>query len=198
MSLLFETIACVDGQLKNLKWHQKRLDKSYKALFNSISEINLEEIEVPKQARTGLWKCRVTYNQQDKLIAFNPYVRSKIQLLKIVESNLSYQLKFDDREEINRLFYKRGKADDILIVKDGFVTDSSKANALFFDGKKWVTPEVPLLPGTMRAQLLYSGKIKAKPISKTDLATYEKIMLVNAMNPFDDSKALKLPDAILN
>lgn len=198
MCLLFETIACVDGHLQNLKWHQNRVDKSYKTLFNCSPEIKLKEIVVPEHAKSGLWKCRVTYDLENKNIAFNPYAHSNINVLKIVESDLSYPLKFEDREDIHRLFDKKGKADDILIIKDGVVTDSSKANVLLFDGTKWFTPEQPLLPGTMRAKLLEMGIIKAKPIKKSDLAHYEKIMLVNAMNPFDDSRALKLPDALVN
>ena len=115
-----------------------------------------------------------------------------------MESGISYALKFVDRTEIYELIKKRGIADDILIIKDDLITDSSKANVMLFDGNEWFTPEQPLLPGTMRAQLLEEGKIKAKPIYKTDLAQYQKIMLVSAMNPFDELRALKLPEAILD
>lgn len=198
MCHLFESIACVDGQLQNLKWHQQRLERSYKALFHSKSEIDLFKITVPEYAKRGLWKCRLTFDESTNTLDFEPYIRQKIKTLQLVESGISYALKFVDRTEIYELIKKRGIADDILIIKDDLITDSSKANVLLFDGNGWFTPELPLLQGTMRAQLIETGKVKAKPIAKTDLAFYNKIMLVNAMNPFDETRALQLPDAVLN
>ena len=198
MSLLFETIACIDGRLQSLKWHQARLNRSFTSLYKATPEIVLEDIQVPEFANAGLWKCRVTFDSSHYTINFEPYTRLKIQTLKLIESGISYSFKFSDRTEILELFQKRGNADDILIIKDGMVMDSSKANVMLFDGNEWFTPEQPLLPGTMRAQLLEEGKIKAKPIYKTDLAQYQKIMLVSAMNPFDELRALKLPEAILD
>lgn len=197
MSLLFETIACIDGRLQNLEWHQARLNRSYKALFGNPSNILLKDIlTLPDQAQSGLWKCRVTYDTLLRKVEFEPYIRTKINTLKLVNSDLSYAYKFEDRKAIHTLFQQRGEADDIVIVKDGFITDSSKANILLFDGENWYTPDKPLLPGTMRAYLLDESKIKAKPILKSDLAFYHKIMLISAFSPFDESRALALPQAI--
>jgi 4-amino-4-deoxychorismate lyase len=44
--------------------------------------------------------------------------------------------------------------DDIIIVRNGFVTDASYANLIFRKGDEWFTPATFLLAGTMRAFLL--------------------------------------------
>ena len=89
-----------------------------------------------------------------------------------------------DRKEIDKLFEKRGKADDILIVKNGFITDTSIANIAFFDGKKWFTPKTCLLRGTTRERLLKEKKIFEKDIRVEDIKRYKKIALLNAMIGF--------------
>ena len=66
---------------------------------------------------------------------------------------MNYDLKYFDRKIFDDL-KKNIKADDILIIKNGFITDTSIANILFFDGKKWITPKKPLLKGTVRERLL--------------------------------------------
>jgi 4-amino-4-deoxychorismate lyase len=78
-----------------------------------------------------------------------------IESLKLVEDNtISYRHKYSDRSHLLELMNMRGDCDDILIVKDGYITDTSFSNIVFFDGDKWVTPARPLLRGTMRESLL--------------------------------------------
>ena len=69
-------------------------------------------------------------------------------------------MKLRQRGKLNELFAKKGSCDDVIIVRNGLITDSSYANLIFFDGREWITPKVPLLEGTCRARLLASGKIK--------------------------------------
>lgn len=199
MSLLFETIACIDGRLQNLKWHQARVNKAQKALLSNADPISLQAaIEVPGYALKGLWKCRVSYGSAISNSEFTSYAPRKIEIVKLVEANIYYAHKFNNREELNTLFESRGKADEILIVVNGEITDSSIANVVLFDGVEWITPLRPLLEGTMRAKLLEEKIIKAKPIYISDLASYQKLMFINAMNPFDESKAVALPNAIVD
>ena len=71
--------------------------------------------------------------------------------------------------------------DEVIIVKDGYITDTSYTNLCFFDGTTWFTPDTPLLPGTMRQRLLDQGIIKEKSIPLSDLNKYQSISLINAM-----------------
>lgn len=198
MSHLFETIACKNGKLLNLEWHNLRLNNSRRKLFNSKNELFLEEIQLPAFVSNGYWKCKVIYSDIINGIAFEPYIPRKITSLTLVESSLNYGYKYDDRDELDDLFSKKKEADDILIIKDGFVTDSSKANVLLYNGHQWVTPDTPLLVGTMRSQLIHKGLIKAEAVKISELTKYNKLMLINAMNPFDEKRAIPLSNTILN
>ncbi len=198
MSLLFETIACENGKLLNLEWHNARLNNSRRKLFKSKSSLFLEEIYLPKFVEKGYWKCKVLYSDIINGISFEPYIPRKINSLTLVESSVNYNYKSQDRDEIDFLFNKKEEADDVLIIKDGYVTDSSIANILLYNGQFWVTPDTPLLDGTMRAQLIYKGLIRLETVKKTDLADYQKLMLVNAMNPFDENRGIDVAKTILN
>jgi 4-amino-4-deoxychorismate lyase len=198
MCLLFETIACSNGKLQNLEWHNQRLNNSRKKLDLGNDQILLQKINLPEFVSSGKWKCRVTYGKTIEKISFEKYTLKEISSLILIESSIDYSHKFSDRREINRLFANKGQADDIIIIKNGFVTDTSIANILLYDGKQWVTPNTPLLSGTMRSKLIHDGIVEAVSIRKEDLLIYQKLMLVNAMNPFDVERAIILPQAMVS
>ena len=60
--------------------------------------------------------------------------------------------------------------DEVIIEKNGYLTDTTIANIAFFDGKQWFTPEKPLLKGTMRAKLIEEGFLQTKNIKSEELA----------------------------
>jgi 4-amino-4-deoxychorismate lyase len=70
---------------------------------------------------------------------------------------------------------------DVLIVKNGLITDTSFANIAFSDGNKWYTPDTPLLKGTQRAYYLAQGILTERRISPADLRGFTKARLINAM-----------------
>ena len=136
--------------------------------------------------RTGLYKCRITYDDHSKMAEFLPYTFKPITSLKLVENDtILYEHKYADRSLINQLTERKGDCDDILIVKRGLVTDSSYANIVFRRGGKWYTPASYLLKGTMRENLLQSGRIIEKEIGVKDIANFEKFKLINAMLGFE-------------
>ncbi|WP_309546477.1 aminotransferase class IV [Hoylesella marshii] len=75
----------------------------------------------------------------------------------------------------------KGVCDDVLIVRNGLLTDTSYTNIALYDGYQWFTPATPLLEGTMRASLLDSGMLIEKDILLSDLPHYQYIALFNAM-----------------
>ena len=95
-----------------------------------------------------------------------------------------YEFKYLDRTQINQLIASKGAADDILIIKNGLVTDTSIANVAFWQQNKWLTPATPLLKGTTRQRLLSAGCIEAADIKLTDLNTFTKMALMNALMDF--------------
>lgn len=84
------------------------------------------------------------------------------------------------------LYEQRGTCDDIMIVKNGCITDSYNANLIFFDGRLWWTPDTPLLAGTQRARLLDEKRIFPRRIMPGDLVQFEKAGLINAMLNMND------------
>lgn len=193
MCPLLETIRCENGILQNLVWHQARLDCTQAMLFKSFRRFNLAELLVPEAFKNGLYKCRVVYAQDLENVEYLPYHLPKIQSLKmVVNDEIDYRHKFADRSEIQKLFEKRGLAEDILIVKNGLITDSSYANILFFDGENWLTPALPLLMGTQREKLLNKGIIIPENIIPADLPKFLKARLINAMIRFEDELDLNI------
>jgi len=124
---------------------------------------------------------------------FLPHHYRQIKSLKLVEDDkIDYRYKFADRQHLGRLFERRGDCDDILIVKNGCITDSFTANVIFSDGSRWWTPDTPLLAGTMRAKLLKEGKISECRITPNGLNKYLKAGLINAMQDIDNMPVIAI------
>jgi 4-amino-4-deoxychorismate lyase len=135
----------------------------------------------------------VIYAKDFENVEFSVYHLPKIQSLKlVVNDEIDYHHKFADRSEIQKLFEKRGLADDILIIKNGLITDSSYTNILFFDGEYWLTPKQPLLMGVQRAVLIHAKKIIPTEIRPADLVHFTKARLINAMIRFEDELDLSI------
>jgi len=181
-NLLLETIKIEEGKIYNLIYHQKRCDNSRKVLFNSTDRLHLSSIINPP--KMGLWRCRILYAKTFYSIEYIPYKAKKIHTLKIVPSTIDYSHKYANREALNQLSLLHDDVDEIIIEKDGYLSDTTIANIAFYDGTKWFTPDKPLLAGTTRKKLLDEGFLKIKDIKKEDLFTYSHVALMNAMLGF--------------
>jgi 4-amino-4-deoxychorismate lyase len=186
MCRLFETIRITDGRPGNLDMHDQRLNRSRRQLLGLKDDVRLSDyIRVPEECSTGVFRCRVIYGQKVVSAEFIPYVPALVRTLRLVHADtLMYDHKYLDRSNLTGLI-DRDIADDILIVKDGFVTDTSYSNIVFTDGHQWVTPDTPLLHGTMRERLLRDGTIKAERITIDSLSHFTHFRLINAMLGFE-------------
>ena len=190
--MLLETIKCEEGKVFNLEYHQARCEHSRKKLLDCKTPLVLSQhIKPPK---SGLWRCRVTYEEKIQSIVYLPYIEKIVQTLKIVSSNIVYDHKYANRDTLNHLLVTHPKASDILIEKNGLLTDTSIANIAFYDGKAWFTPSTPLLEGTMRAKLLDDGFLQTKEIKIQELKNYTQVALMNAMIGFKIIKHIKIED----
>lgn len=187
MSLLLETIRLENGEYNNLSYHEQRMNRSLKTLCGSEDYFDLERfISYLDKPTQGLYKCRITYDENSQTAEFEPYQPRVVERLKLVEHNyITYEFKFQDRRQLEKLYQLRDGCDDILIVKKGLITDTSYANIVFRRGKQWYTPWDPLLKGTMRQYLLQWDKVIAEEITLKDLTGFETFKLVNAMLKFD-------------
>jgi 4-amino-4-deoxychorismate lyase len=187
MSLLLESIRLSDGEFQNLFYHERRMNRALKFLCGSSEQVDLEEfLNKLDRPKDGLYKCRMVYDDLIRDVEFIPYRVKAINSLRVVEHDrVSYEFKYADRKLLDRLYGLKKDCDDILIVKRGFVTDSSYSNIIFRKGRRWYTPWSPLLKGTMRSSLLERNIIHEEEIRVEDIKTFESFKLINAMLQFD-------------
>ena len=192
MCQLIETIRFENGIPSLLSFHQERMDKTRKDLFGLTDSRSLadhfSDFSLPQ---SGIWKCRVTYSKGIEKTEFEAYLKKSIKSLRVVEvDDLNYTYKFVKRDCINQLFNLRKKADDILIIKNQFLTDTSYCNIALWNGINWITPLHPLLKGVRRESLIRSEKIQAQDILLNDLKYYHSIKLFNAMISFEEAEEI--------
>jgi len=181
--LCFETICVKNRQLFNLAYHEARLNKTRAELFGLHDKWTLSTlIEVPEYVTDEAHKCRLTYAGEVEKIQwelYNPRTIKKIR--KVYDDSIDYSYKYSERKSLNDLYEKRDGADEILIIKNGKVTDSNYCNVAFLKDNKWFTPATPLLPGTQRAFLLDAHILTETEISESDIPEFSHIRLFNAM-----------------
>lgn len=193
MSQFIETICVENKSCLHLEWHEQRLNETRHAFFDDLPAIELKSvISLPKSLTDAVYKCRIVYSSNIELITYDPYVLRNIQSLQLVEDDaMDYSFKFEDRALFNRhLIHKT--ADEILIIKNGFVTDTSFSNIVFFDGMRWLTPFTYLLNGTQRQRLLQLGAISEAEIKSSDLKHFRFAKLINAMLDLHASPSIDL------
>lgn len=185
---LVESLKLKNGIVQNLEYHQARLNRSMDELYPDAEKIDLEKVlSIPENCSIGIFKVRVLYGPVLGRVEIEPYFFRPILSLKVVQhEHIDYHLKYTDRQILQELYARRGDCDDIIIVKNGLVTDSFAANLLFFDGERWFTPSTPLLKGTKRQFLLDQGIVFEKEISVEDIRSYQKVGLINAMVNFEE------------
>jgi len=181
--LLLETIRIEGGVIHNLPYHQARMNRSREHLFHTFSTIDLASHLQPPDTHQ-IYRCRVLYGHEIEKIEYLPYTPKPIRHLKIVTSDIEYRHKYADREPLNRLLSLHPNADEVIIEKDGLLTDTTIANIAFFKNGKWYTPQKPLLEGTMREKFLDKGVLHLKDITKDELPDYSHVALINAMIGF--------------
>ncbi len=196
---LMETIKIKDGKPQHLNWHQWRFEKSFYLHYLKPAPFQLEKlINVPEEFSRGIVKLRFLYNEVDCFCQYSHYAPKKIDRLKVVRPNtIEYSLKYVNREKIERLKVGLKKTEDVLIIKNDQITDTSFTNIVFFNGEEWFTPRYPLLKGTARERLLFENKIKEIEIRPEDLQNYQSFKLINAMLDFDEQMEIPVENILL-
>ncbi|MEL6718544.1 MAG: aminotransferase class IV [Bacteroidota bacterium] len=159
------------------------MQQTQKEVFNLENSLDLMEyLQIPKNFQDGLVKCRILYSSSIEKIEFHPYQIRPINNLKVIYNDqIDYTYKSEDRTTLTQLFQQREIFDDIIIVKNGLVTDSYYANLVFDDGVQLFTPRLPLLRGIQRAKLLEAQSIQEADIRLEDFPKFEQVHLINAM-----------------
>lgn len=199
MSLLLETIQILNGIPFRLEYHNERLNRSRHELMCSQNDLFIEEyLHIPEEFSQGKVKCRILYDQEIDNIKFEHYQEREIRSFILKEANINYPYKYTDRSKLNELKKQASTSQEIIIIKDNYITDTSYSNLIFKDKDgNWHTPLHPLLHGIQREYLLDSAMILEKEIHVEDLANYTHFMMINAMLDFDETRLVSIENIIL-
>jgi 4-amino-4-deoxychorismate lyase len=180
---LLETIKVDQGKVFFISFHNERFNSSRQALFGIQEKVDLSTLINPPDL--NCYRCRIIYSEKIEKIEFIPCQNIQFKIFQIVhDDHIDYEYKYLDRRAIQKLEQLKKEADDILIIKQGLITDISIANVAFFDGEQWITPTNPLLKGTTRERLLQEGKIKPATIDLKEIKKCSKMALMNALLGF--------------
>ena len=184
-----EVAKVMDGTFVDPQPHIERVLQTTLNYFSEPLSLQLTNDMIPVDLRTGLVKCRIVYSNEIISIGFESYRIKDIKSLCIIEDNaIDYSYKYLNRDSINELLKQREDCDDIIIVKNSLVTDSSYTNMVFKDhAGRLYTPTSTLLPGTKRQSLLDAGIIQEKEILVNGIGSYVGVYLINAMIDIEDN-----------
>lgn len=186
MEQYLETIRIEEGRACHLPYHNQRMNET-RAHLGLSDGLDLEAVIGDVSIYQQRTRCRIMYDTEIRSVEFFPYQIRSVKTLRLVEDNqVDYGCKYADRSALNRCFAQRGACDDVLIVQNGDVTDTTIANVAFWNGETWFTPSTPLLKGTMRASLLDSHQIQEAKIRVEDLSHFSRLRLFNAMISFGE------------
>lgn len=189
MSRFIETVNISKGLALNIDFHNERLNVTRKRHYSDYQSLDLNNyLPNPGQLdQQKVYRCTFYYDRDISDIKIIEYQKPMIKSLKIIEANhIEYAYKYADRSSLDQLYDFREGQDDIVIMKNGLLTDGRFANLVFFDGNSWFTPSKPLLHGTKRKKLLEKGFISEKEIGIRDIGNYRKCTLINAMLDIGD------------
>ena len=180
--MFIETIKAENGCRHNLEYHQARMERTMEA-FGIKGHYDLGALVAPPEE--GLIRCRVLYDHDVISITYLPYVPRQFRTLQaVIADHIEYSHKYANRTSLEMLYDEREDADDVVIVKNGLLTDTPIANIALHDGTRWVTPKEPLLQGTTRRRLLDEGFLSEAEIPVEELSRYGRCAIMNAMIGF--------------
>ncbi len=179
----FETIRLYNGVFEHIEYHNERLNHTRFKLYAQKEPLDIQEY-LKEPPKSGLWRARVVYNIDIIDIEYIPYTHKNHNIFGLVEFNGDYSFKYTNRSQLNSTLKMCKNCDDVILYKDGLLTDTTIANIALYRNGVWWTPAKPLLAGTTRERLLRSGKIRAKDIEYKSINEYEKFALMNAMIGF--------------
>lgn len=201
---LFETIAIINGVPQNLSYHYQRMIKGLFFLSDTVSNFCFDDFQKKIESAikinsldNKLLRCKVIYDKYLNMdIQFFCYTPKTIKTFKIICADIEYSYKYLDRTQLDNLLLKKGVCDEIIIVKNNCISDCTIGNLLLLKNNCWYTPDTPLLKGTQRQLLLDNNCIYKKTITLDTIFTFEKIMMINALNAFDKNRALDIKNSV--
>lgn len=180
-----ETMAVTDGKIRNIRYHIERMSCSA-----GISGIDLSEIYRATKAGdtpAGYEKFRLVYDSSGILSSeVSHYTVHRVNYLiaMAIPDDFDYNRKYLDRSALNSFSTNCPKGSIPMLIRNGFVTDTTYTNLCFKDiDGTWHTPSTPLLRGTMRQSLIDQGGLQEREIRVEEIREFCEVALINALLP---------------
>jgi 4-amino-4-deoxychorismate lyase len=141
-------------------------------------------------------KCNVIYDKNGIIdITYNIYKKKTISSFKLVyDNNIVYDKKYCNRLNIIDLYKQKDDCDEIIIIKNNLITDTSIANIALFVNNEWITPKLPLFNGITKSKLVKKKILKEKHINLAILLKSTQIATLNVMVDFNIINKFKIKE----
>lgn len=139
---LFESIWIPNGQIQNGHYYEREFRTAFMAHFRKEPIFSLfDTVEIKKINNSLRYKLKIKYTENGIQWCISEYINKIPTSLKLIrDDTISYDLKFTERTHLDCLYQKKEQVEDVLIVKNGFITDATYSTILFTDRQKIVTP----------------------------------------------------------
>jgi len=180
-----ETMLVENGEIKNLKYHLKRMEKTAEYFKFQVPNTEFQNLKEKLKVKNEKVRYRITYNQFGiQNIEYFPIKERKFKKFKVIEINFEYPFKYKNRSLFTFHSSLYTSFDEFILIKNSLITDTTISNLAFYTGKEWITPKYPLLKGTKRAELIDKGFLKEENIHIYDIKYFKKIAMINAIIGF--------------
>jgi para-aminobenzoate synthetase/4-amino-4-deoxychorismate lyase len=191
---LLETLRLEDGRFSLLERHLRRLDDSAHYFGFPISidgvrqSLSTHANSFPVEAR----RVRLLVSRDGEVCveSSSPDETPKVALpVALATTHVSRSNPFLYHKTTHRDVYDLQRArhpeafDVLLWNEDGEVTEFTTGNLVFeLEGRRWTPPrQCGLLAGTLRAELLDTGEIKERIITRSELELCARLWLINSV-----------------
>jgi 4-amino-4-deoxychorismate lyase len=182
-----EEIKCSGGEYHNLECHAIRMDRTLRHFFGKrFVHEHLREF-LPEPPDRSTLKCTLIYSDAVLSAELAPWAPPAVKTMGVVAvEGLDFIYKLEDRSELAKIREFAG-ADEVVIIRNGFVTNCSTGNLVFRDREGVLhTPLHYIHAGTKRALLVKSKKVTTHPIKASSIHSYDRVMIINAMTDVED------------
>lgn len=201
---LLESLLLENGAIFLLQRHLQRMKASAEYFGFGFSEKEVySSLDQFAAARPeGSYKIRLLVSRRGEIrVEAHDLERSGKQPLRVALASepVSANDRFLYHKTTNRAVYERALAarpdcDDVILWnEDGEVTESTVANVvLSLGGQSYTPPQAAgLLAGTLRAELLATGKISERVIRREEINEKSELFLINSVS--GSRRALLVP-----
>ena len=194
MYLFIETICYEKGSFHRIELHNERCNQTRRHFFGDQPSIKLQNhLCIPHNLIDFKVKCTVTYGIDVISIIYSKYEVKPINSLLIINDNhIEYSFKYSDRKDLTLLAENKGQHSDILIVKNGLITDTSYANIIFKHNNNWYSQSKPLLLGTRLQSYFKDKRVIPARLTIKAISHFSEARIINAMISIEDSPVIPI------